>query len=111
MKIIDRTPFKGPDGQISAVDRVRAMAKYGSGWYADVQAQDATAALLSRVLDRGYTMLVNAPLPGSGILLPLVLIGPAGAYLFNITNERGVFQAKDEEWGTLTGERFTPAKV
>ena len=111
MKIIDRTPFKGPDGQISAVDRVRAMAKYGSSWYSDIQAQDATAALLSRVLDRGYTLLVNAPLPGSEILLPLVLAGPTGVLLLNITNERGVFQAKGEDWGTLTNERFTPVKV
>jgi len=111
MKIIDRTPFKGPDGQIGAMDRVRAMAKYGSTWYSDVQAQDATAALLGRQLERGYTLLVNPPLPGTDVLLPFVLVGPAGVFLINITNERGMFSARGEDWGTLTGERFTPAKV
>jgi len=111
MKIVDRTPFKGREGQISAVDRVRAMARYGSSWYSDVQAQDATAALLGRQLDRAYTLWVNPPLPGTDVLLPLVLIGPPGVYLINITNERGVFHAQGEEWGTLTGECFTPAKI
>lgn len=111
MKIIDLTPFKGPGGQISAMDRVRAMARYGSSWYSDIQAQDATAALLGRQLDRTYTLLVNPLLPGADVFLPLVLVGPAGVYLINITNERGVFRARDEEWGTLTGEHFTPAKV
>jgi hypothetical protein len=111
MRIVDRTPFKSPDGQISAVDRVRAMAKYGSKWYSDIQAQDATAALLGRQLGSGYILLVNPPLPGTDVLLPLVLVGPVGVFLINITNERGVFSARGEEWGTLTGERFTPAKV
>ena len=111
MKIIDTTPFKGPDGQISAVDRVRAIAKYGSSWYSDVQAQDATAALLGRQLDRTYTLLVNALLPGTDVFMPLVLVGPPGVYLIYVTNERGVFRAKDDEWGSLDGERFTPAKV
>jgi hypothetical protein len=111
MKIIDTTPFKGPDGQISAVDRVRAIAKYGSSWYSDVQAQDATAALLGRQLDRTYTLLVNPLLPGTDVFMPLVLVGPAGVYLIYVTNERGVFRAKGDEWGTLSGERFTPAKV
>jgi hypothetical protein len=111
MKIIDTTPFKGPDGQISAVDRVRAIAKYGSGWYSDVQAQDATAALLGRQLDRTYTLLVNPLLPGTDVFMPLVLVGPPGVYLIYVTNERGVFRAKGDEWGSLDGERFTPAKV
>jgi len=111
MRIVDRTPFKGPDGQISAVDRVRAMAKYGSRWYSDIQAQDATAALLGRQLGGGYILLVNPPLSGTDVLLPLVLVGPVGVFLINITNERGVFSARGDEWGTLTGERFTPAKV
>lgn len=111
MKIIDLTPFKGPDGQISTMDRVRAMTRYGTSWYSDVQAQDATVALLGRQLDRTFTLLVNPPLPGTEVILPLVLVGPAGVHLINITNERGVFRATEEEWGTLTGERFTPAKV
>jgi hypothetical protein len=55
--------------------------------------------------------LINAPLPGTEVLLPLVLAGPAGVFLINITNERGVFQAKGEEWGTPDGDHFTPAKV
>jgi hypothetical protein len=111
MKVIDRTPFKGPDGKISAMDRVRASMKYGSSWYDDVQAQDAAAAVLGRQLDRTYTLLVNAPLPGTDVLLPMVLVGPPGVFLIYITNERGVFQARGEEWGTLSGERFVPDKV
>ena len=52
MKVIDRTPFKGPEGTSRALDRVRATLKFGSNWYSEVQAQDAVATILGRQLDR-----------------------------------------------------------
>jgi hypothetical protein len=111
MKVIDRTPFRGPDGKISALDRVRATMKYGSSWYADVQAQAAAASVLGRHLDRTFTLLLNPQLPESDVILPMVLVGPPGVFMVYSTNERGVFQARGEEWGTLSGEQFVPAKV
>lgn len=111
MKIIDRTPFKGPDGKISAVDRVRGTLRYGSAWYDEVQAQAAAASALGRQLDRTYTLLINPQLPQTDVVLPMVLVGPPGVFMTYLTNERGVFQAQGEEWGTLSGERFVPAKA
>jgi hypothetical protein len=68
-------------------------------------------ALLDRQLDRHYTLLVNPQLPETDVILPMVLVGPPGVLLLYTTNERGVFQARGDEWGTLSGNDFIAAKV
>ncbi|MCX6066644.1 MAG: nuclease-related domain-containing protein [Chloroflexi bacterium] len=111
MKIVDRTPFRTDTGEIDVMGRVQGTLKYGLSWFARVQAQDKVIAILDKVLGAGFIMLRNITLPDTEIDLPLVLIGPPGIYLINVTHERGVYRAKDEEWGTIVGEKFVPASI
>jgi len=50
-------------------------------------------------------------LPNTDIDLPLVLMGPPGIFLVNVLHERGVYRARDDEWGTVVGEKFVPAAI
>lgn len=111
MKIVDRTPFRTDTGEIDVMGRVQGTLKYGLSWFARVQAQDKVIAILDKVLGAGFVMLRNITLPDTEIDLPLVLVGPPGIYLINVTHERGVYRAKDEEWGTIVGEKFVPASI
>ncbi len=111
MKHIDKTPFRSESGEINIINRVRGMLKYGMTWYDRVKAQDAVAEILGRQLGGQFVLLQNIVLPGAEIDLPLVLIGPPGVYLINALHERGVYLARDDEWGTLTGETFVPARI
>ncbi|PWH15851.1 MAG: hypothetical protein DDG60_05135 [Anaerolineae bacterium] len=111
MKHIDKTPYRSESGEINIINRVQGMLKYGMTWYDRVKAQDAVAATLGRQLGGQFVLLQNIVLPGTEIDLPLVLIGPPGVYLINALHERGVYLARDDEWGTLSGEMFVPARI
>jgi len=117
MKIIDKTPYRSEAGQIDIVGRIQGTLKYGLTWYNRIQAQDIVIATLEKQLGSGYTLLRNVTLPNTEINLPLVLVGPPGVFLINVTHERGVYLAKDDEWGTITEGRsvesrnFVPARI
>jgi len=111
MKHIDKTPYRSESGEISIVNRAQGMLKYGMSWYDRVKAQDAIAAVFGRQLGGQFVLLQNIVLPDTEIDLPLVLIGPPGVFLVNALHERGVFMARDDEWGTLTGDTFVPARI
>ncbi len=111
MKHIDKTPYRSESGEISIVNRLQGMLKYGMTWYERVKAQDAVVAVLGRQLGGQFVLLQNIVLPDTQIDLPLVLIGPPGIFLVNALHERGVFMARDDEWGTLTGDTFVPARI
>ena len=110
MKIIDRTPFLSEKGQIGLLDRLQGTLKFGLNWYPEIEAQKTVIAQLERHLGK-YTLIRNLMLGTSGITLPIVLVGPAGVYVLYVTQLRGSFRARGEEWGTVQGERFQPASI
>lgn len=116
MKIIDKTPYRSEAGVIDILGRIQGTLKYGLTWYDRIQAQDIVIAVLEKQLGGGYTLLRNVTLPNTEINLPLVLVGPPGVYLINVTHERGVYLARDDEWGTITegsveSRNFVPARI
>jgi hypothetical protein len=111
MKIVDKTPYRTESGEIEIMGRMQGMLKFGLSWYDRVKAQDAVIAIFNKQLGNQYTILQNIVLPGTEIDLPLILIGPPGIYLINVTHERGVYRARDDEWGTISGEQFVPARI
>jgi len=111
MKIIDKTPFRTESGEIDIMGRIKGTLSHGLSWYDHVQAQSGAIAIMGKVLGDKYTLLRNVTLVDTDIELPLVLIGPQGMFLINVTHERGVYRAKDDEWGTMRGEQFVPAAV
>lgn len=110
MIIIDKTPYRSKTGEISPVGLIQGMLKYGMSWQNRLKAQDVAIAIIEKQLDSNFALLRNITLPNTDIYLPLVLIGPPGVYLLNVMHERGVYKARDDQWGTMIGDRFVPAK-
>jgi len=111
MKIVDKTPYRSEAGEIDILGRIQGTLKYGLTWYNRIQAQNTVIEIIGKQLATSYILLRNITLPGTEINLPLVLVGPPGVYLINVTHEHGVYQAKDDEWGTMLGDRFVPAGI
>jgi hypothetical protein len=111
VKIEDRTPYRTETGEIDILGRLQGTLKYGLTWYSRVQAQDTVIAVMEKQLSNSYHLLRNVTLPNTEINLPLVLVGPQGVSLINVTAEHGVYRAKDDEWGTIVGDRFVPAGI
>lgn len=111
MKIIDHTPyFNTETGEITFTDRVRAMIKFGSSWIKEVEAQNQIIPVLGKVLDRNYTLLRNATPPGLDASLPFILVGPTGIFVMYVTPITGMFRAKGDQWGTISGNAFKNEK-
>jgi len=111
MKIIDKTPFQTPQGNIDFSGRIQGTLKYGFSWYGDVQAQRTVIAQLERLLEKGFVLIRNFTLPGSEIVIPIILLGVGGVTVINITNVKGLFEAKGDQWNTLVNGRGIPANV
>jgi hypothetical protein len=111
MKHIDKTPYRSETGEINIIDRLQGTLQYGLSWYDRVMAQDTIVAALGKHLGGQYTLLQNIVLPETEIDLPLILIGPPGIYLINAIHEKGVYRARDDEWGTISGDQFAPARI
>ncbi len=111
MKVIDQTPyFNNETGEISFIDRNRALMKFGADWLKEAEAQKQVVGVLGKVLDRNYTLLRNVTPPGLGASFPLILIGPAGIFVMYATPLTGTFRAKGDQWGTLSGNSFRDEK-
>lgn len=111
MKIIDKTPYLNKNGTIGPLERIQGTFALGTNWYADMQGQNDVIAALGKYLDNKYVLLRNPILPGSqDVRLPLILSGPPGVFLLNVTSVRGMFRAKGEEWGTITSDHFKPLR-
>ena len=111
MRLIDKTPYLSEKGQINLIDRLQSLLQFGPSWFQQLDAQKVVVSRLEKQLDNRYMLMRNVTLPNSDIMLPLILLGPQGIYLLNVTHLRGVYQAKNEDWGTLEGEVFKPASI
>jgi hypothetical protein len=111
MKIIDHSPFFNTEtGEITFLDRVRAIMKFGSPWIKEVEAQNQIIPVLGKVLDRNYTLLRNVIPPGLEASFPFILVGPTGVFAMYVTPITGMFRAKGDQWGTISGNSFKNEK-
>jgi hypothetical protein len=111
MKVIDKTPYLNKKGSIGLLERIQGTFSIGTNWYGDMKGQEEVIGILERILDNKFVLARNPLLPGAqDVRLPLVLSGPPGVFLLNVTNMRGMFRAKGEEWGTISGDHFKPLK-
>ena len=111
MIIIDKTPHRSENGAISPIGLIQGTLKYGLTWQSRLKAQDAVIAIIEKQLDSNFALLRNITLPNTDIMLPMVLIGPSGISLINVLHERGVYKARDDQWGTMIGDKFMPART
>jgi hypothetical protein len=111
MKIIDKTPLQDEKGEISIGARLQGTLKYGLSWYSDLEAQKAVIAQLERTLEKGYVLIRNFTLPGSEIVIPIILIGPPGIQVILVTQVKGFFEAKGDQWNIKNNNRTQPAGI
>ena len=110
MKIIDQTPFFTESGTISVIDRGKAIMRFGPTWFKEIEAQNQVMRLLDTMLDKNYTLLRNVTPPGLETSIPFILVGPTGVYVMYVTHLTGMFRAKGDIWGTISGNAFKPEK-
>lgn len=112
MKIIDKTPLQDADGNISFIARLQGTLKYGLNWFGEMEAQKAVIAQLDRLLEKGFVLIRNFTLPNSEIVVPIILIGPGGIWVIYVTQAKGHFEAKGDQWNTSNTEgRSQPAAI
>lgn len=111
MKIIDKTPLLDEKGNLGFVQRIQGIAQYGFNWPRELQAQKAIITYFDRQLEKGFTLIRNYTLGQSGIMVPMILLGPAGFYVINITHLRGRYEIKGDTWNVESGESYKPAPV
>lgn len=110
MILIDHTPYLSDSGDVSFGNQIRATLKYGSAWYAEIKAQKIVIDNLNYNLDKGYTLLRNIVLPGSQATIPLILVGPAGVSVIVVTNLKGAYRAKGDNWEVIEGGKTRSVK-
>jgi hypothetical protein len=109
MKIIDKTPLVDEKGNLGLQQRVQGMLQFGFNWPRELEVQKVIAAFLERQLEKGYTLIRNMPLGASGIVIPMILVGPAGIFVMSVLYQKGRYEAKGDSWNVDTGNAFKPA--
>ncbi len=111
MKIIDKTPLLDEKGNLGILQRIQGMLQFGFNWPNELEAQKAIITFFDRQLEKGYTLIRNYTLGQSGIMVPIILLGPAGIYVIHITHLRGRYEVKGDAWNVADGEGYKPAPV
>ena len=111
MKIIDKTPLVDESGKLSLTQRIQGMLQYGFNWPRELEAQSAIIKYFDRQLEKGYTLIRNLALGQSGIIIPMILLGPTGIYVIEVTHLRGRYEARGDTWNVESGDRYAPAPV
>jgi hypothetical protein len=111
MRIIDKTPLIDEKGNLGLVQRIQGILEYGFNWPRELQAQNAIVKFFDRQLEKGYTLIRNIALGQSGIIIPMILLGPAGIYVIEVTHLRGRYEARGDSWNVASGNQYSPAPV
>ncbi len=111
MKIIDKTPFRNDKDEIELLGRIQGTLRYGLNWYSELQAQSKVIEQFDRIFEKGFALIRNFNLPGSQIIIPLILLGPHGLSLIYVTHLRGFYEAKGDQWNRLDNGRSIPARI
>jgi len=111
MRIIDKTPFLDEKGQLSFMGQIQGRLQFGLNWPAELEAQQNVVSQLNKVLDKGYVLIRNFTLPGSEIVIPLLLLGPNGVTVICVTVVKGFFEAKGDQWNTVNNGVSQPASI
>ena len=111
MKVIDKTPLVNEKGELGPLQRVQGMLKFGFNWPNELVAQKAIITYFDRQLEKGYTLIRNVPLGASGIVVPMILLGPTGIYVIYVTYLRGRYEARGNTWNQESGDGYKPASV
>jgi len=93
------------------MERIQGMLKFGLNWPTELAAQGAIVTFFERQLSKGYTLIRNMTLGESGIMIPIILLGPTGILVIQVTHLKGRYQAKGDSWNVESGNDYKPAPV
>jgi hypothetical protein len=112
MRVIERSEFRDEEGEISLENRVRGTLRFGLSWYGDMEAQEQFSVRLQRHLSDEHLLLRNAQLPGTDLIVPLILLSPQGVRTIVASSKKGIFRAKKDQWYSFSrgARRFQRAR-
>jgi len=111
MKIIDKTPLLDENGNLGLMQRVQGMLQYGLNWPRELESQKAIITFFGRQLEKGFVLIRNMSLGESGIMIPIILLGPTGIHVIEVSYLRGRYEAKGDSWNVESGNQYKPAPV
>lgn len=107
MNVIDCTEAQGHTGQSKSLDNLLGSLKIGRGLSQDSSAQGMVISAFQRVVSNKYHMLIDLPLTGLEMPVPLVLVGPPGIWVLHPSGLRGVYRAKGDSWEKIDDRKQT----
>jgi hypothetical protein len=112
MKVTERSEYRDEEGVITLQDRIRATLEYGLSWYPEMQSQNLTVERLDKHLGREHSLLLNVTIPGTDLVVPMILLSPQGVRVLIPSPMKGIFRAKGDEWLKQEGRsrRFKPIR-
>lgn len=111
MKIIDKTPLLNAKGELGFSQRIQGMFQFGFNWPNELQTQKAIITFFDKQLEKGYTLIRNMPLGQSGIVVPMILLGPTGIHVIQVASMRGRYEVRGDTWNVASGDKYKPAPV
>jgi hypothetical protein len=113
MKVIECNP-KQPvkPGVGGSIEKAQGLLSGFSSAASKLKAQKTFQELADRNLNHRFLLLQQAQLEGFDDLSPLILIGPAGLFVIEVSAVKGVFQAKGQSLFEMKGRsgEFVPAR-
>lgn len=103
MIVIERSTFRDEKGAISLDARLRGTLQYGLRWYGEMEAQQGVTQRLLKELGDEHILIRNQVLPGTDVIIPMILLSPQGVRVILPTPIRGIYRAKLDEWLVFDG--------
>ncbi len=103
MIVIERSTFRDESGAISLENRLRGAFQFGLRWHGEMEAQQAVTQRLVKSLGDEHVLVRNQVVPGTDVIIPLILLSPQGVRVLLPTPIRGIYRAKLDEWLTFDG--------
>jgi hypothetical protein len=103
MIVIERSTFRDESGTISLENRLRGAFQFGLRWHGEMEAQQAVTKRLLNSLGDEHVLVRNQVVPGTEVIIPLILLSPQGVRVLVPTPIRGIYRAKLDEWLTFDG--------
>ena len=84
----------------------------GGGETQEQKAREVIMPRIERVLNDDYVMMLDYPIPGLGLSIPMILVGPPGVRVIFPSALKGVYRAKEDMWLEMHDRKrhFEPAK-
>jgi hypothetical protein len=110
MKLIE--PAQKPvqkEGFNQVLGQIQKRLSFGK---AEENAEEDIIAQFMRGLNNRYVMVRDLPIDDAGEKFPLILVGPTGLILINVSSARGFFKAREDTWWEMSQatQRYNPGK-